>query len=156
MFLAGRNQTTHRGVLPILPSIRVYFKNVPKSKKCVIIVVIENAKLKLLKCFLVTIMRYAIVLSFLLQQLTLETWGLCIFSAKCDVILRFQYAPRFYAHSSLIRFRNRDTYIHVLLKCLLEEAGVNSTTKQCCTNRVLLECAYFLFYLLSVDHLFRT
>ena len=33
----------------VLPSIRVYFKNVPKSKKCVIIVAIENAKLKLLK-----------------------------------------------------------------------------------------------------------
>ena len=27
----------------------MYFKNVPKSKKCVIIVAIENAKLKLLK-----------------------------------------------------------------------------------------------------------
>ena len=38
-----------RGVLPVLPSIRVYFKNVPKSKKCVFIVAIENAKLKLLK-----------------------------------------------------------------------------------------------------------
>ena len=36
-------------MLPILPSIRVYFKNVPKSKKCVIIVAIENANLKLLQ-----------------------------------------------------------------------------------------------------------
>ena len=35
--------------LPVLPSIRVYFKKVPKSKKCVIIVAIDNAKLKLLK-----------------------------------------------------------------------------------------------------------
>ena len=26
---------------------------------------------------------------FFLHQLTLETWGLWIFSAKCDVILRF-------------------------------------------------------------------
>ena len=41
-------QTPNRGVLPILPSICAYFKNVPKSKKCVIIVAI-NAKLKLLK-----------------------------------------------------------------------------------------------------------
>ena len=31
--------------------ICVYFKNVPKPKKCVIIVAIENAKLKLLKVF---------------------------------------------------------------------------------------------------------
>ena len=38
-------------MLPVLPSIRVYFKNVPKSKKCVIIVAIDNAKLKLLKVF---------------------------------------------------------------------------------------------------------
>ena len=36
-------------VLLVLPSIRVYFKNVSKSKKCVIIVAIENAELKLLK-----------------------------------------------------------------------------------------------------------
>ena len=47
IFLAWRNQTPHRGVLPVLPSICVYFKNAPKSKKCVIIVAIENAKLKL-------------------------------------------------------------------------------------------------------------
>ena len=39
----------HIGVHPVLPSNRVYFKNVPKSKKCVIIAAIENAKLKLLK-----------------------------------------------------------------------------------------------------------
>ena len=41
-------------------------KRVPKSKKCVIIVAIENAKFKLLNlnCCLVTIMRYAILLSF--------------------------------------------------------------------------------------------
>ena len=49
IFLAWRNQTPHRGVLLVLPSIRVYFKNVPKSKKWVIIVAIENSKLKLLK-----------------------------------------------------------------------------------------------------------
>ena len=35
-------------------------------------------------------MRYAIAISLFLQQLTLETWGLCVFSAKCDVILRFR------------------------------------------------------------------
>ena len=40
---------SHRGVLPVLPSICVYLKNVPKSKKCVIIEAIENAKLKLFK-----------------------------------------------------------------------------------------------------------
>ena len=44
--LGVTKSTAHRGVLPVLPSIRVYFKNVPKSKKCVIIVAIENAKLK--------------------------------------------------------------------------------------------------------------
>ena len=71
MFFAC-NETPHRGLLPVLPSIRVYFKNVPKSRKCMIIVSIENAKLKLLK---VTIMRYAIVLSFFIQKFTLETWG---------------------------------------------------------------------------------
>ena len=32
-------------------------------------------------------MCYAIVLSFFLQQLTLETW---VFSSKCDVIFRFR------------------------------------------------------------------
>ena len=48
IFLARRNQTPHRSVLPVLPSICVYFKNVTKSKKCVIVVVIENAKFKLL------------------------------------------------------------------------------------------------------------
>ena len=46
IFLAWRNQTPHRGVLPVLSSICVYFKNVPKSKKCVNIVAIENAKKK--------------------------------------------------------------------------------------------------------------
>ena len=45
---SGRNQTPHRGLLPVLPSICVV-KNVPKSTKCVIIVAIENAKFKLLK-----------------------------------------------------------------------------------------------------------
>ena len=90
--LALRNQTSHRGVLPVLPSIRVYFKNVPKSKKCVIIVAIENAKLKLLK----VLSSYNNALCdrsklFLFKQLTLETWGLWIFSAKCDVILRFRW-----------------------------------------------------------------
>ena len=49
IFLAWRNQTPHRSVLPALPSICVYFKNVSKSQKCVIIVAVENAKLKLLK-----------------------------------------------------------------------------------------------------------
>ena len=61
----------------------VYFKNVPKSKKCVIIVATENAKLELLK----VLFSYAIVLSFFTKK-PLETWGLWIFSIKCDVILR--------------------------------------------------------------------
>ena len=112
-------------------------KNVSKSKECVIVVAIENAKLKLLK----VLSGYNNALcgssKLFLQQFTLETWDLWIFSTKCDVIFRFrrmfQYAPRFYAHVSLIRFRfrNRDTYSHVLLKFLLGEAGVNSTAIQC-------------------------
>ena len=61
-----------------------------KSKKCVIKVAIENAKLKLLK--VVYSYNNAVCGSskpFFLQ-LTLETWGLWIFSSKCDVILRFR------------------------------------------------------------------
>ena len=84
----------------------------PKSNKCVIIVALENAKLKLLK----VLPSYNNALydssKLFLQQLTLEIWGFWIFSPKCDVILRFRH-------------------IHVLLKCLLGEAGVNSTTIQC-------------------------
>ena len=49
----------------------------------------RKCKIKTIKCYLVTIMHYAIVLSFL-QQLAQETWGLWIFSAKCDVILRIR------------------------------------------------------------------
>ena len=88
--LAWQKQTPHKGVLPVLPSIYVYFKNVPKSKKCVIIVAIENAKLKLLK--LLSSYNNALCDSSKLfsQRLTLETWCLWIFSAKCDVILRFR------------------------------------------------------------------
>ena len=90
--LAWRNQTPHRGVLPVLPSICVYFKNVPKSKKCVIwIQAIGNAKLKLLKWL--SSYNNALCDSskpILLQQLTLETWVIWIFSAKCGVILRFR------------------------------------------------------------------
>ena len=113
VFLAWRNQTPHRGVLLFLLQ-SVYFKNVPKSKRCMIIVAIENAKLKLLK----VLSSYNNALSKLfLQQLTLETWGLWIFSSKCNVSLRFRQIsfnmPQgFYAHASLIRFifRNRDIY----------------------------------------------
>ena len=36
IFLAWRNQTPQRGVLSVLLPIRMYFKNVPKSNKCVI------------------------------------------------------------------------------------------------------------------------
>ena len=46
--------------------------------------------------------------------------------------------------------------MHVLLKCLLGEAGVNSTTIQCVHYFFFLECAYFFFYLLLMNHLFRT
>ena len=110
----------------------MYFKNVPKSKKCVIIVAIENAKLKLSKVLPSYNNALCDSSKLFLQQLTLETWGLWIFSAKCEIILTFRrisfnMPQRFYAHVSLIRFR--DTYMY--LKCLLEEAGVNSTTIQC-------------------------
>ena len=88
-------------------------KKSPSQKKCVIIVAIENAK----KCCIVTIMRYAIVLSFSLQQFSPGDMGPWIFSAKRDVILRFRQIsfnmPKgFYAHGSLIRFRNRDAYMY--------------------------------------------
>ena len=112
-------------------------KTSPSKRKCVIVVAIENAKLKLLKVLSSYNNALCDSSKLFLQQFTLETWDLWIFSAKCDVIFRFrrmfQYAPRFYAHVYLIRFRfsNRDTYSHVLLKCLLGEAGVNSTAIQC-------------------------
>ena len=85
IFLAWRNQTPHRGVLPVLSSIRVYFKNVSKSKKCVIKVAIENAKIKVLK--VLSSYNNALCDSF---KLIFTTWGLWTFSAKCDVILIFR------------------------------------------------------------------
>ena len=90
IFLAWWNQTPHRGVLPVLPSICVYFKNVPKSKKCVIVVAIEKAKLKLLK--MLSSYNNALCDSFKLFFITInpEDMGLWIFSTKCDVILRFR------------------------------------------------------------------
>ena len=64
-------------------------------------VAIENAKLKLHCIFNNTALWDS---SIFLQHQTMETWGLWIFSAKCDVILRFRWisfndAPRFYPHS---------------------------------------------------------
>ena len=81
IFLAWRNKTPHRGVLPVLPSIYVYFKNAHKSKKCVIIVAIDNAKLRLLKVF--SSYNNALCDSSKLFFTTINPWGY-------DVILRFR------------------------------------------------------------------
>ena len=85
----------------------MYFKNAPKSNKCLIIVAIENAKLKLLN-----------MLSSYSNKLC-DSSKLFFFTlinprdmGPLD-ILRIIVA-RFYAHASLIRFRfrNRDIYMY--------------------------------------------
>ena len=57
-------------------------------------VAIENAKLKLFKvlsCNNNALCDSSKLVFVFLQHLTLETWDLWIFSAKCDVILRFRW-----------------------------------------------------------------
>ena len=55
-----------------------------------IIVAKENAKLKLLKVLSSYKNALRDISKLFLQQLTLDTWGLWIFSSKCDVNLRSQ------------------------------------------------------------------
>ena len=82
IFLAWRNQTPHRGVLPVLPQKRPHVKEMcdySGYRKCKLKTVLcsyNNALCDSSKLFL--------------QQLTLEKVGLWIFSAKCDVIFRFR------------------------------------------------------------------
>ena len=61
----------------------------PQIKEIHIIVATENAKLKLLKVLSSYYNALCDNSKLFLQQLTLETWGLWVLSAKCDVILRF-------------------------------------------------------------------
>ena len=58
--------------------------------KAEIIVAIENAKLKLLNVLSSNNHVLCDSSKLFLQHLTLETWGLWIFSAKCGVILRLR------------------------------------------------------------------
>ena len=68
----------------------MYFKKVPKSEKCVIVVAIENAKLKLVKVLSSynnalcdsSKLFFFFFFFFFLQKLTPETEDLWIFSAK--------------------------------------------------------------------------
>ena len=160
IFLAWRNQTPHIGVLPVLPSICVYFKNVPKSKKCVIVAAIENAKLKLIKGLSsynnALCDSYKLFLQQLTPQLTLETWGLWIFSAKCDVILKFRRIS-FNMSQGFMRmpcYLDLDLIIGIhtctakLSACWGGGGGARWTLPlfSVCTIRVLLESAYFFSF----------
>ena len=124
----------------------MYFKNVPKSKKFVIIVAIENAKLKLLK----VLSSYNNAICDSSKLFTTINQGdkePRIFSAKCDVILRFRRISFNMPQGFIIRFRfrNRDS-VFALLEFY------------CNVHRNLFPFFFFFFFffLLSMDHLLRT